>query len=276
MTTATGRRIGRVATYGWLTVASIVVCFPLYYVFEGAFTPTDRLVQGLSGLAPIHLTLDNFRQATSLVPLWHQFGNSVLVTIAQTLGQLIISVLSAYALVFCRLRGSRAIFLVILSTLMIPAETVIVSNYLTISSWGLRDTIIAIFLPFLASAFEIFLLRQAFLSFPTEIREATVLDGAGHFRFIGTILLPLTRPAVVSVVLISAINAWNGFFWPLLVTDSDNVRTVQLGIAQLNNAEANNLGVILAGTAMVTLPVLLLVLAGQRFLVGGLTAGAVK
>lgn len=267
---------GMITTYLWLIVASIVLCFPLYYVFVGAFTPTSRLVQGLQGLLPTHLTFDNLRNATTLVPLGRQFVNSIVVTIAQTTGQVVISVLSAYALVFCRLRGSRAIFLIILSTLMIPAETVIVSNYLTISSWHLRDTLVAIFLPFLASAFEIFLLRQAFLSFPTEIREASKLDGAGHTRFIGKILLPLTQPAVVSVVLISLINAWNGFFWPLLVTDSPSSRTVQLGIAQLNDAEASNLGVILAGTAMVTLPVLLLVLLGQKFLVGGLTAGAVK
>ncbi|MEV6283979.1 carbohydrate ABC transporter permease [Kribbella sp. NPDC051770] len=270
------RAAGRTATYLWLTVASVVMVFPLYYVFVGAFVPTSELVQGVRGLFPAHPTLDNFRDATTLVPLGRQFVNSVLVTLAQTTGQFVISVLSAYALVFCNLRAARALFLVILSTLMIPAESIIVANYLTISSLGLQDTLTAIFLPFLASAFEIFLLRQAFLSFPREIHEAAKLDGVGHLRFIGAILLPLTKPVATSVILISAINAWNGYFWPLLVTDSPTTRTVQLGIAQLNDAEASNLGVVLAGDALVTLPVLLLVLLGQRFLATGLTAGAIK
>lgn len=270
------RRVADAATYAWLTVAAIVVCFPLYYIFVGAVTPTEKLVRGLSGLVPTKLTLENLRNATSVVPLGHQFVNSTFVTVAQTSGQVAISVISAYALVFCRLRRPKLVFVVILSTMMIPAETVIVANYLTISSWHLRDTLPAIFLPFLASAFEIFLLRQAFLAFPMALREAAVLDGSGHFRFIGTVLLPLTRPALVSVTLISAINAWNGFFWPLLVTTSNNSRTAQIGIAQLTNSEDSKLGVTLAGAALVTTPILILVVIGQRFLVRGLTAGAIR
>lgn len=272
----TARRLRNALVYLWLTASAIVVCFPLYYVFEGALTPTTWLQKGLPGLLPIHLSFQNLLHATDLIPLGAQFVNSVLITLAQTLGQIVIAIISAYALVFCRIRGARIIFLIFLSTMMIPGETVLIANYLTITSWHLINTLPAIFLPFLASAFCIFLFRQAFLSFPPGLREAAILDGSGHFRFIRTMLLPLTRSTLISATLISAISAWNGFFWPLLVTNTPNSRTVQIGIAQLSNAEAADVGVILAGTAIVTLPVLIMVLLGQRFLAGGLTTGALK
>jgi len=272
----TARRIRSTLLHAWLIVAVVVVCFPLYYVFEGALTPSEYPHQGLPGLVPIHLDLGNVERALQVAPLGRQFLNSVVVTLAQTTLQVVIGIVTAYALVFCRLRGTRAIFLVLLASMMIPGETTLIANYLTVASWHLIDTLLVVFLPFVASALTIFLFRQAFLSFPVELHEAAVLDGAGHFRFIRSMLLPVTRPTLVSVTLVSATAAWNGFFWPLLVTNSPENRTVQVGIAQLSNAEASDVGVVLAGAAMVTLPVLVLVLVAQRFLAGGITAGALK
>lgn len=272
----TARRVRSTLLHLWLIAAVVVVCFPLYYVFEGALTPSAYLHQGLPGLVPIHLDLGNVERALQVAPLGRQFLNSIVVTLAQTTLQVVIGIVTAYALVFCRLRGTRAIFLVLLASMMIPGETTLIANYLTVASWHLIDTLLVVFLPFVASALTIFLFRQAFLSFPAELHEAAVLDGAGHFRFIRSMLLPVTRPTLVSVTLVSATAAWNGFFWPLLVTNSPENRTVQVGIAQLSNAEASDVGVVLAGAAMVTLPVLLLVLVAQRFLAGGITAGALK
>ncbi|KQO48106.1 MULTISPECIES: carbohydrate ABC transporter permease [unclassified Frigoribacterium] len=276
MRPSTARRVRSGLVYAWLVVAVVVVCFPLYYILEGALTPTRYLNEGLPGLVPIHLGFDNFVRAAQVVPLGHQFVNSVVVTLAQTVLQVAIGIITAYALVFCRLRGTRAIFLVLLASMMIPGETTLIANYLTVSSWHLIDTLLVVFLPFVASALTIFLFRQAFLSFPAELREAAVLDGAGHVRFVRSMLLPLTRPTLVSVTLVSATAAWNGYFWPLLVTNSPENRTVQVGIAQLAASEGADVGVVLAGAAMVTLPVLLLVLVAQKFLAGGLTTGALK
>lgn len=272
----TRARLRTTLVYAWLVTAVVAVCFPLYYVFEGALTPTAWLDQGVEGLLPIHLTFDNLVRATQVIPLGEQFANSVVVTVAQTFFQVSIGIAAAYALVFCGLRGSRALFLVILSSMMVPGETILIANYLTVSSWRLVDTLPAVFLPFLASALSIFLFRQAFLSFPGELRDAARLDGAGHVRFVRSMLLPVVQPTLISVTLVSATAAWNGFFWPLLVTNSPENRTVQVGIAQLSSSEAADVGVVLAGAAMVTLPVLVLVLLSQRFLAGGITAGALK
>ncbi|MDF2666600.1 MAG: ABC-type sugar transport system, permease component [Microbacterium sp.] len=274
--TTLGRRVRSTLLAAWLVAAVVVVCFPLYYILEGALTPTEWLNQGLAGLVPVHLTLDNIIRATQVIPLGQQFANSVVVTLCQTLLQVTIGIASAYALVFCGLKHTRALFLVLLSSIMVPAETTLIANYLTVSSWHLIDTLPAVFLPFAASALSIFLFRQAFLSFPGELRDAALLDGAGHLRFIRSMLLPVVRPTLISVTLVSATAAWNGFFWPLLVTNSPENRTVQVGVAQLSNVEATDVGVVLAGAALVTLPVLLVVLLAQRFLTDGLTAGALK
>ena len=124
------RRARSAFTYAWLVASVIVVCFPIYYVLEGSLTPTSWLEKGLPGLLPIHLTLDNFKHATEIVPLGQQFVNSVLVTLAQTIGQVVIAIMSAYALVFCNLKAARFVFLVLLSTMMIPAETIIIDRIL--------------------------------------------------------------------------------------------------------------------------------------------------
>jgi sn-glycerol 3-phosphate transport system permease protein len=270
------RAFGRAARLIWLTIATFVVCFPLYYTIVGAFEPNSRILSGLPGLVPARVTLQNFRDVAATIPLGGQLLNSTLVTVCQTTASVLVAVAAAYALVFCRLRRPGLILAIFLATLMIPQETTNLANYLTISSWGLRDTLVAVFLPFIASALEIFLLRQAFLSFPIELRDAAALDGAGHLRFIGAVLLPVTRSAVVTATLIAAIGAWNGYFWPLLVTDTPPHQTLQIGLTQLNDQVAGDLGMVLAGATVATVPVLLLVIAGQRFLVSGLISGSVK
>lgn len=133
----------------------------------------------------------------------------------------------------------------------------------------------AVFIPFAAMAFPTFLLRQAFLSFPAEIREAAMLDGVGPLRFVVQFLIPLTKPVIYTVVVTSAIAAWNGYFWPLLVT-AQKARTVQIGIAQLSDAESTDVGVVLAGVTLVSIPLILLIILGQKFLTSGLTEGSSK
>jgi sn-glycerol 3-phosphate transport system permease protein len=160
--------------------------------------------------------------------------------------------------------------------MMIPGETILVANYLTIRSLGLFDTVVAVFLPFLVSAYNVFLLRQTFLSFPKEIEEAAVVDGVRPMRFLFGFLVPLCRPTVVTVTLMAAIAAWNGYLWPLVVSETPASRTVQVGIKILTDESGTDLGASLAGVTIAAIPTIVLVLLGQRFLAKGLTQGAVK
>lgn len=264
-------------SYLVLVLVFAVVCFPVYYGIIGSFMGTADINSFPSALWPVHgFELGNYASALSAIPLARQYLNSVIVSLGVTAGQLITSVLAAYALVFLPMKGRNIWFGGILVTMMIPWEAVILPNYMTMYRMGLLDTLIALMLPFLAAGFGVFLLRQAFLGFPKELQEAARIDGCGNFRFLLSILVPIMRPNLAALAIWSFLSAWNMFFWPLLVTNKSANQTIQIGITMLQNAENANPGLVLAGVVLAIIPTLLLVIFGQRFIVKGLTAGAIK
>jgi sn-glycerol 3-phosphate transport system permease protein len=266
-------RLGRVLA---LAVLALVVLFPVYYTVVGSLMGPGDIASAPPSLFPHRLTFDNYRGVLHAIPLGRQYLNSALVAVVITASQLVCAVLSAYAFAFLAVPFKRAFFAIFLLTLMVPWEAIIIPNFLFMASHQLRNTYPALILPFLAGGFGTFLLRQSFRTFPVELRDAATLDGASHGRFLWQILLPLSRPALASVAIFVFLSAWNQFFWPLLVTDSPNRQTLQIGLSSLNDAEQANPGLILAGVSMALIPTALLVVLGQRFLVRGLTAGAVR
>ncbi|WP_159499391.1 carbohydrate ABC transporter permease [Microbacterium sp. 18062] len=268
--------VAHIALFTYLAIVALVIILPLVYVLFGSVRPTPAITGTLWDLLPTGFTWDHFVSAFNRAPLFRQMLNSAVVVVAQTGLQVVTSVLAAYAIVFGRFRRPGLVLGVYLVTMMIPNEATVVANYLTIRSLGLFDTIVAVFIPFVASAYSIFLLRQTFLSFPAEIKEAATVDGAGPMRFLFGFLLPLTKPTVMTVTLVSAIAAWNGYLWPLLVTESPTARTVQVGVKALFDEADTDFGAGLAGLIVVSIPTIILVIVGQKFLARGLTEGAVK
>lgn len=266
-------RVGRILALG---VLAVMVLFPVYYTVVGSVMGPGDIASAPPSLIPTSLTFANYRDVFHAIPLGRQYFNSTLVAVVITVAQLICAVLSAYAFVFLAVPFKRAMFALFLLTLMVPWESIIIPNYLFMAEHQLRNSYLALALPFLAGGFGTFLLRQSFRSFPVELRDAATLDGAGHARFMLQILLPLSRPALASVAIFVFLSAWNQFFWPLLITDSPKMQTLQIGLSSLNDAEQANPGLILAGVSMALIPTALLVALGQRFLVRGLTAGAVR
>jgi sn-glycerol 3-phosphate transport system permease protein len=266
-------RIGRIIA---LLIVAVIVLFPIYYTVAGSVMGPGDIASSPPSLFPHSITFHNYRGVFHAVPLGRQYLNSTIVAVGITIAQIVCAVLSAYAFVFLAVPFRQAFFALFLLTLMVPWESIIIPNYLFMADHGLRNNYLALMLPFLAGGFGTFLLRQSFRSFPAELRDAAVLDGAGHFRFLTRILLPLSKPAIASVGIFVFLSAWNQFFWPLLVTDSPKMQTLQIGLSSLNDAEQADPGLILAGVTLALIPTALLVAAGQRFLVRGLTAGAVR
>jgi len=262
---------GRALRWVALLVLCAVVAFPTYVTLATAFLPPRDVAAGALLPDPSHLTLDNVTNALDAVPLLHQYLVSAAVVVVQAGAQLVTASLAAYALVFPPWRGRRTAFALIFATLAVPGESVVLPNVETVSALGLRDTVLAVALPYLCVAYPVFLLRQAFSTFPREVWEATRLDGAGHLTCLARFVVPIAAPQLVTAGLWSALAAWNGYFWPLLITDSTEHRTVQVGLAQLVAGEPPT-GVVYAGTLVVLLPTLVLVLLGHRFLVRGLAA----
>ncbi|NCC31487.1 MAG: carbohydrate ABC transporter permease, partial [Chloroflexia bacterium] len=185
--------------------------------------------------------------------------------------------MSAYALAFLRFPRKQLVFLLLLAALMIPVEITIVPNYLTVARLGWINTYAGIIIPGAAIAYGTFLLRQAFLSLPYEVIEAARVDGAGHLRIMFNVVMPMAQPAIVTMALLSMVAKWNDFLWPLIVTNTTNMRTLPIGIFWLRNSEGLiNWGVIMAGSLFLIIPVLIVFLMVQRYIVDGIAAGAVK
>lgn len=259
----------------YILVVFLFVLMPVLYTFTGAFRG-ENPQSWWQNFWPTGFSAQSFADAFARVDLGRQLINSALVTILQTTCQTLTAILAAAALVFGRLKHTNLIFGFIMLTMMLPSESIIVAKFILINRLGLFDTIFAVFLPFAAAAFPIFMLRQAFLQFPHEIYEASILDGSSTVHFVRRILVPLNRPTIFTVVVTSAIAAWNGYLWPLLSTETSASRTVQVGIAQLSDAETSGISVVLAGAVIATLPMILIILTGNRYLTKGLTEGAVK
>src|SRR4051794_18633709 len=225
---------------------------------------------------PVHAQWDVFSRAFDEAELGRRFVVSAVVTVLIVAGQLITSTLAAYAFTFLRFPFRRVLFAVFMATLMLPIEVTLIPNVQTIRSWHLLNSYPALALPFLATAFGTFLIRQGFMGIPKDLRDASQLDGFGHFAFLRRVAIPVTRPVIASFAVISFLGAWNQYTWPRAVVTEDKWQTIQIGLKSLSAArpEENNIG--LAAAIIAAIPILLLLIFLQRQLIRGLTAGAVK
>jgi len=265
------------ATYTMLAGLAFVLLFPLLYAISGSLMTAREISTYPPAFFPSQPRLNNFVDVLRALPIPRQYLNSLIVAACVMVGQLATSILSAYAFAFLRMPFRNLIFGIFLATMMVPWEAVIIPNYLTMAQYHLINSYPALILPFLAAGFGTFLLRQFFLSFPKDLYEAAVLDGSGHLRFLWSILLPLSRPALAALAIWSFLSAWNQFLWPLLVINRDEMQTLQIGISRLQDVEAGTApNFILAGTVLALIPTLLLIYFGQRHIVRGLTAGALR
>ncbi|WJH35891.1 carbohydrate ABC transporter permease [Paenibacillus sp. CC-CFT747] len=270
------RKLILTVQYLFLTVAALAILYPILYTFSSAFMTPGEARTFPTPLLPKSFYLGNFLEVLRSVPILRFMGNSLAVSVIITAGHLVLASMAAYAFANVRFAGKAFWFALFLSTMMIPWEVTIIPNYLTIKSWGWLDSYEGLTIPFLATAFGTFLLRQFFLQLPKELYEAALIDGCGHLRTFLRIVLPLSRPALATLAVYSFLNAWNMYLWPLLVTNSPDMRTVQIGISMLQTEEQTSWNLVLAGVAWILLPSLLLLLVGLKQLVRGMTAGALK
>jgi sn-glycerol 3-phosphate transport system permease protein len=266
----------RVLRYVVLVIVAALVLFPIYAALMAAFKPGNKVLDHPESLLPVDLTLDTIRDAWDTGNLGRYLVNSFVMSIAITVGQVITSLLAAYAFALLRFPLRNTLFLVFLATLLVPTETTILINRETIQTWGWIDSYQALIVPFLATAFGTFLIRQVFLTLPTDLREAASLDGLGHLAFLREVAAPLARPTIAAFALFSFLAAWNQYLWPLVVTNDPDYRTVQIGLKSLAAANLDQINLVMAGTVIAAVPIFVILLIFQRHLIRGLTAGAIK
>lgn len=259
-----------------LLLGSLAVLFPLLYTLSTSLMSEAESAVYPPPLLPEAVNLSNFAKVIDTIPVLTFIGNSLVVSIAIMLGQIVTASLAAYAFAFLRFPGKTLLFSLFLATMMIPWEVIMIPNYLTVKSLNWLDTYQGLIIPFLATAFGTFLLRQTFLQLPKELFEAARVDGCGHVRIFLSMVLPLSIPGIATLGVYSFLNNWNMYLWPLLTTNRVEMRTVQIGIGMLQFEEMNSWNLILSGVLLLLLPSLLLLALGLKPLVRGITAGALK
>ncbi len=266
-----------VLRYTLLSMAAIVILFPIYTAVVNSLLLPSQIAHQPPPLFPAHPQWSSYAKAWNQGHLGIYLRNSAIQTGIIVAGQLVTSILAAYAFAFLDFPFKRTLFIVFLATLMVPFEVTVATNLSTVSSLGWFNTFPGLTVPFLATGFGVFLLRQAFLQIPRDLKEAAQLDGYGHLRFLWSVAIPLARPVIAALGVFSFLGAWNQYLWPLLVTGNDtSVRTVQIGLKELLNTQLDQLNVSLAGTVIAVIPLLILMVVFQKQLVRSLTAGAVK
>ena len=255
-----------------------LVIFPIFYGMVGAFkTPAEFIAWPPTVLPRSFANLDNFRAVFTQAPMLRYLLNSLITATLTATVRVVVALLAAYAFAFFRFRGQKVLFFLLLGTMMLPADTLLITNYQTVSRLGLLDTYLGICIVSFVGASQMFMLRQHFLTSPVSVREAAQLDGCGDLRFLVSILSPMSLPMLLIVFMQSFVAQWNTYLWPLMVTNSNSMRTVQVGITMLTTIEGTNYETILAGSAVAMAPAILL-FAGlrrsmNRVVGGGATVG---
>jgi multiple sugar transport system permease protein len=272
------RKLRRTLQYGVLGVLTLLFVSPLIYMISTAFKSTGDAASPDPQWIPENPTFNAFRTILDSdgTPVIRWLVNSFLAAGLQSLLIVATAAMAAYALARLEFPGKRVMFAVIIGTLFIPPVILLIPNYLITSRLGWLDTLAAVVVPGAAGAFGVFFLRQFFLGLPEELEEAAALDGAGRWRTFLTVVLPLSRPALVTLGMLSFLTNWNDFLWPVYVLFSPESQTLPAGLATLQNANAVRYDLLMAGAVIASVPVLILYAFAQRYVVEGVSRAGLK
>ncbi|WP_432972970.1 carbohydrate ABC transporter permease [Dactylosporangium sp. CA-233914] len=272
------RILSRTATFLILILAAIAITAPFLWIFRGAFSGSDAELYRLPpSFDPDNVTAANFGKVTEQVPYFRFFLNSIVVSTTITLAQVVTCSTAAYAFARLRFRGKGVLFAVVIGSLMIPIQVTIVPLFLVMSKLQLTNTLWALILPGIFSAFGIFLLRQHFLALPYALEEAAKLDGAGHLRTFARVILPLSGPSIATLGILCFTYWWNDLLLPLVMISDTDRQTLPVGLVLLaGRFSTGSLGTIAAGIAMAIVPVLVVFVVAQRYIVQSIASSGLK
>jgi multiple sugar transport system permease protein len=259
-----------------LVVSSLAVLLPYYLMIVTSVKPLAEVYTDPFRWIPSRLAWENYGEAWAHAPFARYFLNSVFISVVETAGVLVTSALAAYAFARMRFRGREGLFVLFLGTLMVPGEVQLVPNYITITRLGWLNTFYALIVPWLASVFGIFFLRQAFATIPQELQDAATVDGASHLTFLARVVVPLSRPAFITVALLTFLGSWNALTWPLIVTNTPEMRPIMVGLLSFSGEWGTQPRLLMAAATFSVLPVLALFFVLQRYFIQGIARAGMK
>lgn len=272
-------RIRKVIVYAFLAFWAVMVLFPFYWMIltsvKSYSAYSSEYVPKFFTAAP---TLQNYADAFSKVPLGRYFTNTIIFTVSTTALMLLVIVLAAFAFARLSFRGKNIVFALFLALMMIPTELVIITNFVTITQLGLRNTFLGLILPSVTSVFYIYLLKENFEQVPDELYYAAKVDGTSDMKYLFKVLLPITRPTVVTVTILKVIECWNAYVWPRLITDNEKYFLVSNGIQTIRESGfgRENIPAMMAAVVVISVPLIILFLVFHRKIMEGVSRGGTK
>lgn len=276
MQTAGRRTAQKALYYALLTLAALWAIYPFAWMVSTSFKTDMGILQTPPRLIPDPFILDNYRRVGEVFPLWRFFFNSLYVGLLSTGLQVLACAMGAYAFSRLQWRGREAVFLLYLGTMMIPFNVTMVPLFILMKWMGWSDTHWALIVPAIFSAFGTFLLRQSMLTLPRDLEEAAFIDGAGHWLVFSRIILPLSRPALGTLAVLSFMGSWNSFLWPLVIINTQHLMTLPLGLATLHGRWRSEWNLVMAGAVISVLPIIVAYLFAQKSFVKGVTMSGIK
>ena len=267
---------GTIVLHGVLIACAALTMVPLLWMVSASFMPSGEANTFPPRLLPSAPTLEHYTTLFTRLQLWRHLGNSALVAVAGTLSSVVINAMAGYAFAKLRFRGREATFRLLLTALVIPAQVGMLPLFLLLKSMGLVNTYVGAIVPFMASVFGIFLIRQYALGIPDDLLDAARVDGAGEGRIFATIVLPVLKPILVTLAVFVFLSAWNDFMWPLIILSDEHKYTLPVALAGLTGEHVQDTELMMAGSVLTVLPVVVLFLALQRHYMRGVMMGSVK
>jgi multiple sugar transport system permease protein len=267
------RTLGQALTHAALLAAALLVSFPFLWMIGTSLKTLPETTQFPPTLWPRSPQWHNYADAWQAAPFGRYFLNSSLIAGLVTLGVMVTSLLAGYAFGTLRFPGREAVFALYLATMMIPFEVIMIPNYLIVARLGWLNRFEALVVPWTANVFSVFLLTQFFRGLPRDFFEAAVLDGCTHWQFLWRVAAPLAQPALATVAIFAFLGSWNSLLWPILVTKTEEMRTVEVGLSVFLQEEGTDYHLLMAASTLTLLPILALFLAGQKRFIEGVSAG---
>jgi multiple sugar transport system permease protein len=276
----TGYQVEKLVITLVLAFGALAVAAPFLWMLSTSVKEPQAVFQLPPQWIPSVLHWENFVRVWESSNFPRYFLNSAIVAFSITAGQLVTSALAAFAFARMNFRGKNLLFYLVLGTMMIPSEMMLIPNFVIISSLKWTNSYLGLTIPFMAGAFGIFILRQHFMTIPQELEDAATMDGCGRLRFLAQIILPISRPALITVAVFTFINHWNAYIWPLIVTRDDSMRTIQVGLAAFKDAQMGggspNWTLLMAGSAITMIPVLLIYSVAQKWFTPDYTTSGIR
>ena len=271
-----GQKAAKLLTYAILIAGAVFILLPFVWMILTSVKPSKEVLKMPPVWIPSKIQWQNYVKAFKAVPFFTYLKNSILVTVMITSCELITTILAAYAFAQLEFRGKNLLFLLLVATMMVPGEILTIPNFVTLARLGWINTYKAMVAPWATSVFSIFLLRQQFASIPQSYYKAARMDGCSDLRYLFTVMVPMSRPTVVSIALLKTINSWNSYLWPLISTNSREMRTLPVGLAYFSTEAGTDYNTLMAFSLMIIAPTIIVYLLTQKYIIQGVSKTGLK